>query len=200
MSEKYIAFLSFVTIITFTPGPNNISCASMGLLYGYKKTLKYILGIISGFFLLMLLCGFFSQAVLKLVPSGEKFLRLAGGIYIAWLAVSIFKSQYDFETKDINSNYAFVKGLFLQIVNVKAIVFGITAYSTFLLLIATKYYHIFFASLFLTLITFAAVSVWTLFGTLIKKYVGSKKVKLIINTVLSLFLLYTALELSGILR
>jgi cysteine/O-acetylserine efflux protein len=31
-----------VLIASFTPGPSNISSASMGVLHGYKKTLNYL--------------------------------------------------------------------------------------------------------------------------------------------------------------
>ncbi len=46
MNPEIIALISFVAVTTYTPGPNNISAASMGVLYGYKRTLPYMLGMV----------------------------------------------------------------------------------------------------------------------------------------------------------
>jgi hypothetical protein len=35
-----VALLSYILISTLTPGPSNIVSASMGVLHGYRKTLK----------------------------------------------------------------------------------------------------------------------------------------------------------------
>ena len=50
MKIETFSLISFVIITTFTPGPNNISSASMGIMYGYKKTLDFLLGIAAGIF------------------------------------------------------------------------------------------------------------------------------------------------------
>ncbi|KUK85720.1 MAG: Lysine exporter protein (LYSE/YGGA) [candidate division TA06 bacterium 34_109] len=63
--------IPFVLITTFTPGPNNLSSASMSINFGIKKTMNYIYGIVTGFFLLLLLCGFFSNLLFTAVPSME---------------------------------------------------------------------------------------------------------------------------------
>jgi hypothetical protein len=38
MHIELIPLISFVIITTFTPGPNNICGASMGVMLGYRKT------------------------------------------------------------------------------------------------------------------------------------------------------------------
>ena len=96
MDFNLIPFLSFVVITTFTPGPNNISSTSMGVLYGYKRTLNYLLGIATGFFFVMLLCGLVSTTLLSVFPAFEKVLRLIGAAYIIWLAVETLRESYTF--------------------------------------------------------------------------------------------------------
>ena len=41
MNIDTIPLISFVIVTTFTPGPNNISSAAMGVAYGYRRTLTY---------------------------------------------------------------------------------------------------------------------------------------------------------------
>ena len=43
MNSDLFALMSFVIITTFTPGPNNISSASQGVLFGYRKALPYLI-------------------------------------------------------------------------------------------------------------------------------------------------------------
>jgi hypothetical protein len=39
--------IPFALITTFTPGPNNLSCTSMSINFGIKKTMNYIYGIVT---------------------------------------------------------------------------------------------------------------------------------------------------------
>jgi len=94
-----IPFLTFVIVTTFTPGPNNISSSSMGILFGYRKTLPFILGIVTGFVFTMLVSGFLSRTVFGLVPELEAIMRLVGAGYILWLAYKTWKSSYQLDKK-----------------------------------------------------------------------------------------------------
>ena len=44
------AFLSYVFIVTFTPGPNNITSMASANTSGYRRTLEFIRGVTSGFY------------------------------------------------------------------------------------------------------------------------------------------------------
>lgn len=152
----WVPFLSLGLIAIFTPGPNNISCTSMGVLHGYKKTLGYILGIVLGFFLLMLLCAFVASTLSLLLPSFEIILRIAGAGYIAWLAVETLRASYFFDLQ-VQKPLGFWRGLLLQVLNPKAIVYGITIYSTFLLPIRGNISWQIGSALFFAFLVFLAV-------------------------------------------
>ena len=138
MPLNLFAFFSFVFVTTFTPGPNNISSASMGVLYGHKQTRQYRLGIAVGFFLLMLLCGWISTALLRVFPPIENVLRFVGAAYILWLAYETLRASYTFE-EGAQPLLGFNRGLWLQILNPKVIVYGLTLYTTFLVSITTYF-------------------------------------------------------------
>ena len=105
-----------MVITTFTPGPNNISSASMGILYGYKASLRYLLDIVSGFVIIMQLSGGVSTALLQAIPAIDNILRYVGAVYILWLAYHTFKASYSFN-KDDQKLLGFSNGFFLQIFN-----------------------------------------------------------------------------------
>ena len=191
-----VPFLSFAFIAVFTPGPNNISCTSMGVLHGYKKTISYILGIVIGFFLVMMACALIANTLSTLLPSFEMILRIVGAVYIAWLAVETLGASYTFNFGE-QKPLGFWRGMMLQVLNPKAIIFGITIYSTFLLPIKGNIVWQIGSALFFALMVFLATSTWTLFGSALGKYLNQPIVRKVVNIILAILLLYIAIELSG---
>jgi len=198
MGIDFAPLITFVIITTFTPGPNNISSASMGLLYGYKKSVGFLAGIMAGFFSIMLLCAFVSSAILNFMPAIEPFLRMVGATYILWLAVGAARTSYIF-TRGNTSSLGFKNGFFLQTFNPKVIIYGLTLYSSFLSSAADNQVALtVFAALF-ALTAFCATSTWALGGAAIKKHLREPNLRLVVNAVLVLLLVYAAIDLSGAL-
>src|SRR5215510_7693758 len=131
MSINLFSLLSYVLISTFTPGPSNISSASMAVLHGYKNTLKYQLGLAAGVFLLMLLSGLLSTTLLRVFPVLEPIMRYLGAGYILYLAFGILKASYTFEENDLKP-LGITNGFLLQILNPKLVVYAFTLFSAFL--------------------------------------------------------------------
>jgi len=171
----------------------------MSINFGIKKIMNYIYGIVSGFFLLLLLCGFFSNLLLTAIPSVEPIMRWIGATYILYLAYGTFRASFSFQEKSDHYLWGFYKGVLLQFLNPKAIIYGLTLYSVFLNpLIGNPLYIILF-SLGFSLIGLCAVLTWSLFGAIINQYLHHVKLRITINSILSLLLAYTAVRISGIL-
>ncbi|WP_421903601.1 LysE family transporter [Maridesulfovibrio sp.] len=197
MSIELMPFLSFMFITTYTPGPNNISSASMGILYGYRKTLGYLVGISTGFFLVMMLCAFLSHSLLMVLPQAESYLRWVGAAYILWLAWSILRSgAAKADTKE--DPQAFAKGFALQLFNPKVAVYGLTIYSTFLASIVGRIDYLALSAMILALNTFMAISTWAMFGAAIRSRLENETFRKVVNAVLAAMLVYTAISLLGV--
>ena len=190
--------ISYVLISTFTPGPSNISSASMAILHGYKNTLKYQAGLAVGVCLLMFLSGLFSTALLHIFPALEPILRYVGAAYILYLAFGILKASYNIIEQDVNS-FEFTQGFMLNILNPKLYVYTFTLFSTFLASVNRSIPSLIILAVLLAATSFCATSVWALFGTSIKTYLHNPRSRLIINIGLALLLVYAALSLIGIL-
>ena len=189
--------ISYVLISTFTPGPSNISSASVALLHGYKNTLKYQAGLAFGVFLLMLLSGLFSTILLHVFPALESFLRYIGAAYILYLAFGILKASYIFTEKE-TSSLRFTHGFMLQILNPKLIVYAFTLFTTFLAFTARNIMSVVLLAVLLAIISFCATSVWALFGTGIKTLLHNPRLQMGVNIVLSILLVYSAISLIGL--
>lgn len=182
----------------FYPGPNNISSAAMAVAYGYRRTLTYLFGIASGFFIVMLATAYLSSALLSIMPFAEQYLRWIGSGYILYLAISTLRADYGF-SGDKGDARAFTKGFILQLFNPKVAVYGLTLYSTFL---AAIFGHIALLSLFaaiFAMIALAATSTWELCGATIRNNLKKDSFRKTVNFVLALLLVHTALALSGII-
>jgi cysteine/O-acetylserine efflux protein len=199
MIVEWIPLSSFVFVTTFTPGPNNISSASMGVMYGYKKTLNYLFGIGSGFFIVMIACACLSSALLSILPTAEEYLRWIGAGYILWLAIGILRADYSSNGSE-KSAMGFSKGFMLQMFNPKVAVYGLTLYSTFLASIASRIDYLILSALCFAFTAFVSISTWALFGAAIRKKLKNDVFRKVINISLSALLIYTAVELSGILK
>jgi cysteine/O-acetylserine efflux protein len=199
MTPENLALISFVIITTYTPGPNNISAASMGVLYGYKRTLPYLLGMVSGFFVMLTLSGLVSGFLLDQIPAFETILRIVGALYILWLAWHTLKASYTFDEEN-QKPLGYLQGFLLQVLNVKVIVYGLTLYGTFLANKIPSFFHLVLSAALFASVGFTSVTLWTLFGAGIRKYLNRPKVRRAVNIVLALLLVYTAVDLSGLLK
>jgi cysteine/O-acetylserine efflux protein len=198
LNLETLSLISFVLVTIYTPGPNNISSASMGILYGYKKTLKYLIGIAAGFFIVLQLTGWVSSFLLEKFPAFEGVLRIIGALYILWLAWGTLRASYAFDEAD-HPPFGFPKGFFLQILNPKGVIFGLTIYSTFLANQINTFFSLLLSAAIFAIVAFSSTSLWTLFGAGIRKYLNKPRIKQVINIILALLLIYSAVEMSGIL-
>ena len=170
----------------------------MAILHGYKNTLKYQAGLAAGVFVFMLLSGWLAATLLRFFPTFEPIMRYIGAAYILYLAFGILKASYTFTEKDVKP-LGFMHGLLLQILNPKLVVYAFTLFSAFLAPITKNMAFLILMVVLLAAISFCATSVWALSGTAIKTHLGNPRLNMIINILLSLSLVYTAISLTGII-
>lgn len=90
-------------------------------------------------------------------------------------------------------------GFLLQITNPKLLVFAFSLFSAVLIPWVKSIPQLFVAVGILTLTSVLATIVWSLFGTAIKSYLHFPRVKLVLNIILALLLVLTAIQLTGLL-
>lgn len=197
MSINYLPLFLFVVVATFTPGPGNITSAGMGMLFGYRRTTRFLLGIVSGYLLVMMLCAFVSSGVMAAIPTAEPVLRIVGAGYLLWLAVGVARAGHISDAGELRP-LSFVHGFCLQALNPKAIIFGLTLYTTFLAPLVGRPVLLVTSALLLAVITFCSVSLWAVGGTGIKRYLHKPSVGKVVNVVMAVLLIYCAYSMSGL--
>lgn len=197
MEIDFLPFSAFVLITTFTPGPNNITSASMSVVYGFKKTLPFMLGISVGFYALQLICAGLSSGLAYFLPRTMPVFRILGALYILYLAYATSNAGYTVQ-KNHRPKIGFIKGFILQAVNPKGVLYGLTLYTVFLKGMLHSPVALVFTAIVLSVVAFSAVSAWAMFGALIHTHLHSSRKKIAVNRMLALLLVYTALEIAGV--
>lgn len=189
--------ISYALVANFTPGPNNITGAAMGVLYGYRRSLPFLLGNTTGFYAVLLVAALVSDTLLTTIPGLEPMLRYIGAAYILYLAFSILKTTYNFEDAKAKP-MGFIQGFIFQWANPKVIVFALTLFTTFLAGLEVSLPRLLLVLIPFTISCFAAISTWALFGSLIKQHLGRTGIRLIVNAILALMLVYSAADIAGL--
>lgn len=186
------AFLTYIFVTAYTPGPNNIMSMSNASRYGFRKSFPFNLGILLGFSIVMILCTLFSTALFQFIPTIKPYMLVIGACYMLKLAWKTWKSSSDIITKDSKGS-SFISGMLLQFVNPKIFIYGITSMSSYILPNFDSQTTIIGFALLLTLVGFTGTICWAIFGTLFFKLFS--KYSKIINGIMSILLVYCAISL-----
>lgn len=188
------AFLAFTFITAFTPGPNNILALSTGVRRGFRGALPVVFGICAGFLSMMFLCGLLVFSLSSLSATFMTAMKYAGCLYILWLAWHIAVSKDD-GTENARPGADFMTGFILQFVNVKIMIYGMTAYSGFIFPWNHSLVSLLVGMGVLTFIGAAGVVAWALAGAVLQRFFRDHAT--LMNAVMALLLLACLIPMLG---
>ncbi|MGK3130245.1 LysE family translocator [Pantoea sp. C8B4] len=113
------SFFSYVTVMSITPGPNNLLLATSGVNFGFKRTLPMLFGILLGCAIQMLLASMALDVLLHWMASIRLPLTVVGCSYLLWLSWKIFRAAAP-EARERPHPMTLVGGICFQAVNPKA--------------------------------------------------------------------------------
>jgi len=169
--EIFLSLLLFAFTTPVTPGPNNMMLLASGVNFGFRRTIPHMFGINLGFSLLLLGVGFGLGAALSAFPPLFIALKIAGGIYLLWIAWKIATSRTLGEGKTGAEPMSFWAAAAFQWVNPKAWVMAVTAVAAYtnpdrymltVLLVALAF----------ALVNLPSVSTWAGFGSVLREWLS----------------------------
>lgn len=167
----FCSFLSYALIAAVTPGPNNILALSSAAAHGLRRSAPLLAGMSAGFLAVMLLCGGAALALARALPGLAAWMIWPGAVYILWLAWRMVAGGVG-ENGDGNSEgqpLGFWSGLTLQFVNVKVLLCGFTALTTFVLPHAPDVPHVLGCALLFAALGVACNLLWAAAGGLLRE-------------------------------
>jgi len=189
---NFYAFISFILITAYTPGPNNIMSMSNASRLGFRKSFPFNLGILAGFAIVMTLCTLFSAGLYALIPKIKPVMLVIGAGYMLYLAWKIWKSDSDIQVQDTKGS-SFLSGCLLQFVNPKIMIYGITSMSSYILPVYQAPLILAGFVLLLSLVGFSGTVCWAVFGAVFSKIF--KEHRKLLNGIMALLLVYCAASL-----
>ncbi len=129
----FASALAFAVSMSATPGPNNTMVAASGANWGFRRTVPHMLGVATGFALMLLVVALGAGEALRGRPWVHEVLRWVGVAYLLWLAWRIATARPGTDTTGGAKGKPFsaVQAALFQWVNPKAWVIAIGAVVTY---------------------------------------------------------------------
>ena len=192
--ELILALAVYNFIMYVTPGPNNSILTASGIKFGFARSIPNILGIPSGHGIQLALVCLGLGTLFITYPILYDILRYVGSAYILYLAYKMFGSLNIAKTEDRSRPLKYYEAILFQFVNPKAWVICITAVSLFYPEKENLVVGTFFMVIMSTLINIPSISIWALGGSIIRYYLSNNYLKKILEWLLALMLLATAVS------
>jgi threonine/homoserine/homoserine lactone efflux protein len=185
VGDTFIPLVLFAFIGSFTPGPNNLMVTASGTLFGFRRTVPHILGVLFGFSGMVVAFGLGLGQIFQAYPIIHQWLRIAGAIYLLYLAWRIARAGDLSGGDSAQRPLTFLEAAGFQFLNPKAwtLVLGVIAAFT------TPGGNI-VAELAVIVAVFAVMiigtlTVWCFFGVAIRRFLSSPRALRITNLVMA---------------
>ena len=186
----------FVSIVSMTPGPNNLLLAASGANFGFFKTLPHMCGVIVGFALMVVASGFglgvimneFPQVILPLKIMSVSFL-----LYLSWRIATGGAHVVEGKSQPLT----FLPAVLFQTINPKGISFLVSIMGA--QVSDTEPLLPQLIPLFILLPAFTVLSAvtWTIFGTAIGKLMQSQGAFKVFNLVMASLLVACVIPIAS---
>jgi threonine/homoserine/homoserine lactone efflux protein len=157
--------------------------------------MQYVGGATLAFGLLLAASASLNQLLTGVIPNILRIMQIIGSLYMLHLAYQVYRmGRSEAESRQSGS---FVSGLLMQFVNPKVLLFTMTVIPSYVLPYYTSSKAAFMFVLLITVIGFLAFTTWVVFGAVFKQFLSRHQQ--VMNTLMALFLVYSAVLVSGIL-
>ena len=165
------ALVTFAFATSITPGPNNMMLFASGVNFGFRRTIPHMLGIGAGFLSLLIGVGLGLGALLATVPILYTGLKIAGGLYLLYIAWKIGSSRTLGEGKASARPMTFLGAAAFQWVNPKAWVMAVTAMAVYV--DPDSYvWSVMLIGLVFAAVNLPSVSTWAGFGSVLREWLS----------------------------
>jgi threonine/homoserine/homoserine lactone efflux protein len=132
MTPELLAALAlFAFVASITPGPNNTMLLASGVNFGLRRTAPHLAGVCLGFLVLLWSVGLGLGALFSAYPMLHTVLKVAGGLYMLYLAFKIATSRGIGAGKSSGRPQTFLQAAAFQWVNPKAWAMAIGALTAY---------------------------------------------------------------------
>jgi len=178
--------------MSITPGPNNVMVTASGVTFGYRRTIPHMLGIGLGCGFQIVLVALGMGVVFERYPEIQEVLRWAGALYLVYLAWRLLRAGLTVDDAESRARpLNFLEGAAFQWLNPKAWMIAVTTATVFLPKDMSPLLGSLYVALVLFIVNYPSISVWTLFGTAMRRFLRSERIRQGLAVALALALVGT---------
>src|SRR5712671_2403532 len=190
--------VTFMFVMSITPGPNNLMLLGSGARFGLRRTLPHLLGITSGFLLVQFVTFAGLGAVILAYPSLKSALTVACVVYLLWLGYKLLLAG---DPNDATSAPArnsagrplsFWEATIFQLVNPKAWGAAVPAIGIVARDALSPTYGLLLLLGVSLIVGPPCILVWTLFGATVRPFLAVRWIRRVFNALMSALILATA--------
>lgn len=180
-----LSVIVFAVSMTGTPGPNNIMLTASGALYGYRRTLPHILGIMLGGLVLFTAIALGLGTLFQRFPLIHDVLQVVGALYLLYLAFRIATAAPpQFEQHSDARPLTCTQAALFQFVNPKVWVMGMALMAGFLPVEGSLVINALGLALIMEVVAFPCISLWAGFGMALARWLRTPRAWRIFNMVM----------------
>jgi threonine/homoserine/homoserine lactone efflux protein len=128
-----LPFIIAVTLLMLTPGPAILMVINLGINYGFKSGIRFVLGVIIGANIVVLSVILGLASVILTYPTLRLILLILSSAYLIYLAINILRQNSSSTLQRTTRKLNIFDGILLQLVNPKNYIVQITLFSGFLI-------------------------------------------------------------------
>ena len=192
--ETLPALVVLAVATLFTPGPNNAMLAASGANFGFRRTIPHLLGVATGFPLMLLIVGLALGGIFQASALLRETLRWGGAILLLWIAWKIASSGGIGSKSADGRPMSFVEAVGFQWINPKAWSMAVAATSQFILPAAPVTTAAIVTAAFLTL-GLGSAATWTYAGQAIAKWLTTAKRLKVFNLIMAGLIVLSMVEI-----
>lgn len=181
------SFFSYVTVMSITPGPNNLLLATSGVNFGMRRTLPMVFGILVGCALQTVIAGVALEVLLHWMAAIRLPLTLAGCAYLLWLSWKIFRAAAP-EVRSKPQPMTLLGGACFQAINPKA---WLMATNVALLYSASS--GVLTVMIGFMLLNLPCILIWAALGDRLRSYLQIAWKRQLFNSLMALSLVATTI-------
>ncbi len=174
--EIFWALSAFALVAGITPGPNNLMLMTSGVKYGVGPTLPHWAGVILGFGLMIAVVGLGLDILFERFPQILPVMRIAGSIYMIWLALKIALAKPMGEVEPGGRPIGFLAAAAFQWVNPKAWVMALSALAAYAGVVDGYTKSVLFIAALCALMAIPCSGVWMVFGASLRRLLTDPRV------------------------
>lgn len=171
--DLLLALVLFAFVSSITPGPNNLMLMASGANFGFRKTIPHMSGVSIGFSVMIILVGAGLVQVFEIYPILHLILKVVSVLYLLWLAWKIANATAPKSKVTSESTpFTFIQAALFQWVNPKAWTMALTSFSAYTA--DQSFAAVLLVALIFGIVNLPSVSVWTVLGQQMARFLTSR--------------------------